>query len=72
MKGILKKIANASLFARILGAGLILIILSLLADSFSWANCALMIIGGFTIGYITTMAVFSLIISPIISKIRKK
>jgi len=72
MKSILNKIANASLFARILGIGVILIILSMLADWYEWANCALMIISGFTIGYIGTMAIFSLIISPIIEKFKKK
>jgi len=72
MKSILNKIANASLFARILGIGVILIILSMLADWYEWANCALMIISGFTLGYIGTMAIFSLIISPIIEKFKKK
>ena len=72
MKSILNKIANASLFVRILGIGVILIILSMLADWYEWANCALMIISGFTIGYIGTMAIFSLIISPIIEKFKKK
>ena len=72
MKSILNKIANVSLFARILGIGVILIILSMLADWYEWANCALMIISGFTIGYIGTMAIFSLIVSPIIEKFKKK
>ena len=72
MKSILNKIANVSLFARILGIGVIIIILSMLADWYEWANCALMIISGFTIGYIGTMAIFSLIVSPIIEKFKKK